>query len=207
MSIQKVLEMAERFITLAEEGTRVSEPVNEYQAQRNRLGKFVEALEKKLRSVIAEMGNDLSTLRYRSFDSKTFKVFGNIYQTLIDINKSIDDSKPYIAAEKIVRLVSDKQTRIILDNLEYLAKQHVSATNVDFTPSPRLKHPEIRSIDALRKLASELKQFMDEHPMIVPPGQLAPTIAPPARLKQPEPEFAAGKEEETNPSSPLAKKK
>ena len=207
MSIQKVLEMAAQFIALAEGDTKVSTPSNEYQAQRNRLSKFSEELEKGLRSAINEMSNDLSTLRYRDFDPKMFKLLGNIYQTLIDIIKSLDESKPYIAAEKVVRLVSERQTRIILENLEYLAKAHVSATNVDFTPSPRLKHPEIRSFAVLRKLASELKQFMDKHPLIVPPGQLAPTVPPPALLRQREPEFTAGKEEETNPSSPLAKKK
>lgn len=209
MSIQKVLKMAENFLALAEDPTEtvvLAPPVNEYQEQRNRLAKFEEALEKKLRLVIAEMGNDLSTLRFRNFDPKTFKIFGNIYQTLIDIMKSIDPQKPYIAAEKLVRLVSERSTRIILENLDYIAKHHVETTNVDFRPSSRLKHPEIRSIDALRTLAADLKKFMDEHPLINPPGQSAPPAARLPETVKELPAFSAGQGDKTNPAVPLAKK-
>lgn len=189
MSIQKVLEMADRFITLAEskrdDGTTIKTPHNlEFQDQRTRLAEFADHFSRSLRRVTSEMGSDLFTLKERRFDPKTFKAFGAVYQSLIDMFKGIQADKPYRAAEKLVSYVFDRPTRIVLENLDYLAKHHVQATNVDFAPSATLQHPQIRSIDALNKLAVELKEFMEKYPLIVPPGAInseKQTQPPPAK--------------------------
>jgi hypothetical protein len=196
MSIQKVLEMAESFVTLAEEGGTKIAPVprNEYQEQREKMSDFFDHFTTQMRRLIGEMGNDLHTLKERRFDSKMFKVFGDVYQSLISIFKEIKEDKPYIAAEKLVRFVSDKAK--LLESLESFAKQHVETTNVDFGPSKIFKHPEIRSLDQLRALAEGLGDFMEKNPLIVPPGMTAVTVRPPSRMVE-APIFLAGPEDKT----------
>lgn len=181
MSIQKILDMAEKFVSLADEGTS---PDNEkYQEQRNRLSKFYDHFTRQLRIIINEMGGDLFMLKERKFDPKMFSLFAKTYQELITINKSIQEDKPYRAAEKLVQYVFDRPTKMILDNLDFLAKHHLKVTNEDFVTSDRLQHPQIRSIEALNELATELKDYMTQHPLIVPPGSAGsetPTEPPPA---------------------------
>lgn len=205
MSIQKVLEMAEKFVTLAEEqgGTTIKTPHDgEYQAQRNRLSDFYDQFSRQLRIIINEMGGDLFTLKTREFDHKMFKMFGNVYQNLIDISKEVKENKPYIAAEKLVHYVLERPNSIVLENLEFLAKHHTESTNVDFAPNKALRHPEIRSIDALKKLALHLRKYMAANPLIVPPGQS--TLPPPRPIEnvQVVPAFRAGQEDKTNPALP-----
>lgn len=210
MSIQKVLEMAEMFVTLAEEGkgTVVLQPArNEYQVQREKLSEFFDKFFAQLRRIIAEMGNDLSTLKYRVFDAKLFRMFAQVYDNLITIHKEMKEDKPYIAAEKLVHYVLDRPTRLILENLDYLAKNHVKATNVDIKETRVLKHPQIRSLDQLRQLALELKEYMEQNPLIVPPGTSSPPEPRLMEIQKELPEFKAEQGDKTNPAIPGAMKK
>lgn len=200
--------MADRFIALAEgDGTYVKTPHNlEYQDQRTRLSEFYDNFRTQLRRIIGEMGSDLFTLKERQFDPKMFKMFGNAYQNLIDINKEINEDKPYIAAEKLVHYVLERPNSIVLENLDFLAKHHTQVTNVDVGPSKMLKHPEIRSIDALKKFALHLRTFMAENPLIQPPGQSAPPAARLPDIVKEYPEFKAEQGDKTNPAVPFSKK-
>lgn len=208
MSIQKVLEMAEKFVTIAEEGTVMHSPGDEaYKSQRGRLSQFYDHFTTQLRRIINEMSGDLFTLKNREFDAKTFKMFAKAYNDLISISKEIKEDKPYIAAEKLVHHVLNGHNSNLLNNLDFLAKQHIKDTNIDFKPSQFLKHPDIHSIDNLKALATHLKSFMLKNPLIVPPGQSEP---PPMRLPEnvePLSEIITGPGEKTKPGSPDAKKK
>lgn len=199
MSIQKILEMAETFVALADEDNKT--PHNEeYQEQRNRLSQFYDHFQKQLRIIVNEMDGDLFTLRHRGFDPKMFKLFSTVYQNVLDLFKSIQEDKPYRAAEKVISYVTNRPTRIVLENLNFLAKHHVQATNVDFAPNKTLQHPQIRSIDALNKLALELKEYMAQNPLIVPPGQArseVPTEPPPRDKAVFGPESKLGPEDKT----------
>lgn len=185
MSIQKILEMAEKFVTLADEGTVIKTPHNmEYEDQRNRLSKFYDHFTRQLRVIINEMEGDLWMLRQRKFDSKLLKALSGVREELITIFKGIQEDKPYRAAEKLVNYVTNRSSKMILDNLDFLAKHHLQVTNEDFVPSPRMQHPQVHSLDALNKLATELKEFMEKNPLIVPPGATEsemPTRPPPAK--------------------------
>lgn len=185
MSIQKILEMAEKFVTLADEGTVIKTPHNmKYEDQRNRLSKFYDHFTRQLRIIINEMEGDIWMLRQRKFDPNLLKIFPAIRERLITLFKSIDEARPYIAAEKLVFYVTNRSTKMVQDNLNFLAKHHLQITNEDFVPSPRMQHPQVHSLDALNKLATELKDFMEKNPLIVPPGATeseTPTKPPPAR--------------------------
>lgn len=187
MSVQKLLEMAETFVALADEaareGTVIKTPNQEYQEQRNRLSEFHDHFTRKLRATINEMGGDMFMLKERRFDPKMFALLSKVYQELITLFKSIQSDKPYRAAEKLVHYVTDRPTKMVLDNLNFLAKHHLQVTNEDFVPSARLQHPQFRSIDDLENLAAGLKKFMEDNPLIVPPGAAGsetPTEPPPA---------------------------
>jgi hypothetical protein len=183
MSVQKILEMAEKFVTLADEGTPHNQ---EYQEQRTKLSDFYDHFYRQLRAIVNEMGGDLFMLRERKFDPKMFGIFSKVYQELITLSKSIQEDKPYRAAEKLISYVTDRPTKMVLDNLNFLAKHHLQVTNEDFVPSARLQHPKIRSIDALNALAAQLKKHMEQNPLIVPPGMSkteTPTEPPPAKRR------------------------
>ena len=209
MSIQKVLEMAEKFVTLAEEGKGTvvfQQPRNEYQVQREKLSNFFDSFHTQLRRIVAEMGNDLSTLKYRGFDAKMFKMFASVYDTLISLSKEIKEDKPYIAADKLVHYVFDRPTRIVLENLDYIAKSHVESTNVDFKESKMFRHPQIRSLDQLKQLALALKEYMEKNPLIEVPGTTSPLVPRMVEKRENIPEFRAGQEDKTNPAIPGAKR-
>ena len=201
MSVQKILEMAERFVTLADEGTNQGKTPNVvYQEQRDRLSKFHDHLKRQLRIIISEMEGDLWMLRQRKFEPKLFKTMSNVREELITIFKSIQEDKPYRAAEKLVFYATNRSTKMILDNLDFLAKHHLQVTNEDFTPSARVQQPQIHSFDALNALVSQLKEFMIKHPLIVPPGAApseVPTVPPPKGPIPLGPENRLGPEDKT----------
>lgn len=206
MSIKKVLEMAERFVTIAEE-TVLQSPANiEYKAQRDKLSQFYDMFYRQLRAIISEMGSDLGTLKMRGFDTAMWQMFGKVYHNLIDISKQINEDKPYIAGEKFVHYVLGKEGAMTLDNLNFLIKHHLQKTNVDFVPSKSFKHPEARSLELAKKLAMHVKKFMEENPLIESPSISKPPSGLPETLKD-VPAFFAGKEDLTNPGGPNAKKK
>lgn len=194
--------MAEKFVALADEGTNQGKTPNViYQEQRDRLAKFHDHFKRQLRVIINEMEGDLWVLKQRRFDPKLFKALGNVREELINIFKSIQEDKPYRAAEKLVFYATNRPTKMVLDNLDFLAKHHLQVTNEDFVTSAMLQHPKIHSIDALNKLVLELQDFMTNNPLIVPPGTAtseAPTVPPPARGPVViEPENKLGPEEKT----------
>lgn len=202
MSIQNILKMAERFVTLADEGTNQGKTPNVvYQEQRDRLSKFHDHLKRQLRIIINEMEGDLWTLKQRKFDPKLFKTMSNVREELIAIFKGIQEDKPYRTAEKLVFYATNRSTKMVLDNLDFLAKHHLQVTNEDFVTSDRVQHPQIHSFDALNKLVPQLKEFMDKYPLIVPPGTATsemPTVQPPAKGPVPlGPESRLGPDDKT----------
>lgn len=188
--------MAEKFAALSET-TQYRTPVNnEFQAQRDRLSKFYESFNDGLRRVRNEMEHEIGLLKMRGFDRKMLHLMSQVHNTILEIYKTIDPNKPYIAAEKLVRYVTERPSMPIIDNLDFLAKHHIKQTNVDFKPGKFLVHPEIRSFDALKKLTTELRNFMVAHPLIT-----TPTISPVSGLgdvvKDLGGEAKSGKEEKT----------
>lgn len=192
MKNQKLFEMVEKFAALSDRpGTN-----NEFQAQRERLAKFYDKFSNDLRRIRNELGSEIGTLKERNFDPKMFRLLIKVYHTLIELYKETDPEKPYIAAEKLVHYVLDKPNAPYIDNLDFLAKHHLKQTNVDFKAGPIMGHPEMRSLDELKRLAMELRAFMAQHPLILPPSPSNPPIGFNEVLKD-VPAFLAGKDDKT----------
>lgn len=169
---------------------------NEFQAQRERLAKFYQKLDENLRHIRSELGDEINTLKERDFDSKMLQLLTKVYFTVISLHKEVNPEKPYIAAEKLVHYVLDKPNAPYIDNLDFLTKHHLKQTNVDFKLHPALIHPEMNSLDALKKLAIELRAFMQKNPLIKLPNLSVPPVGLQENLKA-VPAFFAGQDDKT----------
>ena len=146
-----------------------------FQEQRERLSKFSNEFSEKLRTVRNILGSDFTTLKERGFDHQMLKLFAKVYDNVLNIYKSINPEKPYVAAEKLVHYVLDKPNAPYIDNLDFLGKHHLMRTNVDFKTGPNMVHPEMHGLDELKKLADEIRNFMQRYPLF---GSLTPTNPP-----------------------------
>lgn len=206
MKNQKLLDAIDKFAAMMDlPPTKVSPGsqlpgVNDneqFAQQRERLAQFYEHFTSSLRRIRNELESEIGTLRMRNFDPKMWKLLVKVFQTVVEIYRETNPEKPYIAAEKLVHYVLDRQTAMYIDNLDFLAKHHLKETNVDFKASPVLGHPQMRSLDALKALAHELRQFMERYPLV------KPLTTPPPRMGLPEiaqdigSEQKAGKEDKT----------
>ena len=165
MKNQKVLELANKFADLIEKS-----PVNvEFHAQRQRFSDFFDMFRKNMRTIIGEIGGEMTTLKARDFDPKMLALFNKVYHDVIEIYRETRESDPYVPAKKLVQLVLEKPNSSIIENLDFLAKHHLAQTNVDFKESQSLVNPQIRSLGLLKSLANQLKQFMDTYPLVKAP--------------------------------------
>jgi hypothetical protein len=159
-----------------------------FKHQQKRMTEFAHSFQTKLRVVIAEMEHDIGTLRDRKFDRNMQKMMIQIWENLVNIYRSFHQDRPYEAASKLVGYVHEKQTKDVINNLDFLAKHHVKKTNIDFAPMSVLEHPEIRSLTLLTSLAAYLENYMKENPLLektkpIPisyPPNTTPTWRPPA---------------------------
>lgn len=177
MKNQKLLEAIDKFaamldipVTKVSPGSQQAVPGDneQFAQQRERLANFYEHFSNSLRRIRNELESEIGTLRERNFDPKMLKLLVKVFSTVVEIYREISSEKPYIAAEKLVHYVFDRQTAMYIDNLDFLAKHHLKQTNVDFKAGPVLGHPQMRSLEDLKSLAHGLREFMNRYPMIKP---------------------------------------
>lgn len=167
MKNHKVLQLADKFADMAEKS-----PVNmEFHAQRQRFSDFFEMFRKNLRTIVGEMGGEITTLKARDFDPKMLTLLNKVYHDVIEIYRTTKEYDPYATAGKFVQLVLERPNGPVIDNLDFLAKHHVGQTNVDFRESQSLVNPKIRSLDMLKALANQIKQFMATYPLLRVPSK------------------------------------
>lgn len=192
-SNKKVFELIEKFVVLAEQ-----DDVNvRYQAQRDMLNKFYEHFVGNLRTILGEFSGDMKVLKERNFNPKMFQLLTGVYHDVVDITKSVSSDKPYASAEKLINYVTHRPTSLVIDNLDFLIKHHLKLTNVDFLEGKVLQHPQIRSLDKLKALSNQLRKFMDEHQLIVPPSPSSPPSPRLMETMDEVPSFHANEEEKT----------
>jgi hypothetical protein len=170
MKYQKILQLVENFVSLADEKVFYMPPKNPidtgFENQRQKLAKFHEHFKRRLTTIIGELAGDIWTLKERQFDRKLFGLLGQVYHDLIQISQKSDLDKPYATAEELIRYVTERPSGPIIDNLDYLAKHHIEQTNVDFGGGKTLIHPTMHSLDDLKKLVVQLETFMAQNPLL-----------------------------------------
>jgi hypothetical protein len=195
--IDKFAIMAEVPITRVFPDSKLPITKNEaFQQQRERLSKFYEHFNNNLRRIRNELDNDLANLKQRSFDPQMLKLFIKIYDNVLNIFKEINPEKPYEAAEKLASYVLDKPNAPYINNLDFLGKQHLLQTNVDFKAGLVMQHPQLRGLDDLKMLAHEARKFMERFPLLKPPSPSNPPLGLGEVMKD-IPAFLAGKEDKT----------
>jgi hypothetical protein len=158
-----------------------------FKHQQKKIAEFAHNFQTKFRVLIIEMEHDLSTLRLKKFNKEIWKMMAQVWENLVNIYKTFHQDKPYEAAAKLVEYVNTKQTKDIIDNIDFLAQHHMKKTPVKFTPMSVLNIPEIKSLKLLTSLSEYLQNYMKENsllektkevPISYPP--LTPTWRPPA---------------------------
>lgn len=134
-----------------------------FQHQRERLAEFAHQTYTRFRLILSELEGDALVLRERDFNPNMQKMLVKVWQDLQQILKSFNTVSPYTVAQKIVEYVNSRSTRSILDNLDFLAKNHLEQTNKNL---PKDFLPKIRSIPLLINLANHLEKYMKEHPLL-----------------------------------------
>lgn len=178
--VSKLLTLANAFsIKLADEkGTVVLDDksnINQrFHIQREMLEKFQDIFSRKLRAILGELDGDILTLRERKFDPKMWRLVVRVKSDLEEIFKPINNSKPYVAAQKLVNYVANKTA--ILDNLDFLIQQHLQATEseVRLPMMPGVRHAQVKAFKELKELAGKLQQHMENNPLLPEPISTLP---------------------------------
>jgi len=151
----------------SEEGTvSLEQSKSRFSHQRHRLAEFAHILKTRLGIVIKEMEGDLFVLKERQFDQKVYEMLLKIWNEIIKISKVFHAEKPYTTAEQLINYVNSKNTRNIIDNLNFLAKHHLKQTNIKSNLLPVMGHPQFKSLDLLLNLVEYADKYMLDHPLL-----------------------------------------
>lgn len=202
MTSPKVLQIMKKY---ADEGNQptvmLEQSEGRFTHQRKRLEEFAHHLQTKLRVVLTEMEHDISVLKMRGFDKNMWKLLVEVWQHLEGIYKSFHQDRPYETANKIVNYLNDRNTRAIIENLDFLGQHHVKKTNVDFAPTPNFINPEIRSLKLLMTLSSYLENYVKENPLVEKPK--SPFMNPIITPMPPKPEIPTWRPPEAQVATPV----
>lgn len=155
-----------------------------FKHQRQRMSEFAHQLKTKFRVLIAEMESDIGMLRANRFPQDMQKIFIQVWNHLINIYRNFHEDRSYETASKLVDYVKSRNTRAIIENLDFLAQHHLQNPNKD---APKTS---IKSLKLLLNFADYLENYMKENkllsnpkiitPMLPPEQSLSPTWRPPA---------------------------
>jgi hypothetical protein len=156
-----------------------------FKHQRQRMAEFAHQFKTKLRVLIAEMESDIGMLRANSFDKAMQKIFIQVWNHLVGIYRSFHEDRSYEAASKLVDYVKSRNTRAVIENLDFLAQHHLQ------NPDEHGPKTSIKSLKLLLNFADYLEKYMKENkvldkpktiitPMLPPEQNLTPTWRPPA---------------------------
>lgn len=191
MTSPKIAQLMEKYADEGNQPTVVFEQSEgRFTHQRKRLEEFSHKLHTKLGVIVNEMEHDIGVLKMRDFNKEMWRLLVQVWQHLEGIYKTFKQDKPYETANKIISYLNDRNTRAVIENLDFLGQDHLKKTNVSFTPAPNFINPEIRSLKLLVNFSKYLENYLKENPLIektkspfitpMPPKPEIPTWRPPA---------------------------
>jgi hypothetical protein len=167
---QQIIELANKFANLTSYMSTNS--TNE-----DLINKFQEHMIRKLHTIISNLGGEILVLKNRQFDPKMSALLQKTYQDLITIYQDLHQTDPYNGARKLIDYVLGRNTGMVLDNLDFLIKNHLQKTNESMITGKLLQHPQIKSFHELKELANYAKDFITINPL--PTFSGTPTMRPP----------------------------
>lgn len=174
MTHKKVIELANKF---------ANQHNKEWQDQRERLESFYYDTSKFFRTLINEMDGDLLTLKQKNIHPDVIKMFSDITHKLISLYLDIDPEHPYKGIDNLINWTESKETKVLLENLEFLIKEYLFRGKIDFEQTPHMKHPQVQSIKRLLAVIPKLRNFMNDHPMLPDPRNVS-TVPPPIKINK-----------------------
>jgi hypothetical protein len=185
MRSDQLLQLANRYAELADAALPA-----------RKLSDFSHDLNIKLRTILDEIRNDIGALKAKGFSLSLLKEMVNVKNHLEQMSKDFNLANPYQTAQQIVAYTHARNTRAILENLDFFAEHHLEQNKeplpVNFPKQFGLQHPQIRCFKLLLSFGDYLQQYMEENPEIV--GLKGLKSEPPENLA------------ETNPGAPQAMK-
>jgi len=161
-----------------------------------KLSDFSHDLNIKLRTILDEIRNDVGTLRAKKFSPTLLREMFNVKQHLEQVAKDFDPARPYLTAKQIVDYTHARNTRAILENLDFFSEHYLEQNKEplpeNFPQEFALQHPQIRCFKLLLSFGDYLQQYMAQYPEIF--GLKGSKSEPPENLA------------ETNPNAPQAMK-
>jgi hypothetical protein len=162
----------------------------QFEAQRE----FGRKFRSQLRRVHGELSGDLLMLKERQFDPKMRLLAEKVKDQINKILLGVRESNPHASGWEFVNYVLGRPARDIIDNLDFLAKHHVQATQpkTEFEIRSPLKIAEVNGFQHLKELAYETKNYMEQNPPLgvptssPPPAQQPNPMADPAFIAPPD---------------------
>lgn len=196
MTFNKVNQLAEKLQLKTAQYNR-----NElYQAERNRLDFFFSQLSSQFTAILNEMEGDLLTLKHKGFAKGEFKDdfrnFLKLFYQLIKLGKSLNEYKPYEAAQKIVDITNSRAGKAYINDLNLTTQDFLANHEVDWGQplNDKVRQATLDSLNKLLAFGQQLHNYMADHPLI---SDIATTPTVDARVIA-DPEFKeVGPEEVT----------
>lgn len=174
MTHKRVIELANKF---------ANQHNKEWQDQRERLEAFYYDTSKFFKALISEMNGDLLTLKFKDIHPDVLKTFGDVTHKILSLYLEIDPDHPYVGLENLINWAESKQTKVLLENLEFLIKEYLFKERDEFEQGPYMKHPQVQSIKRLLGTIPKLKKFIIDHPMLPDPRSVS-TVPPPMKMNK-----------------------
>jgi len=201
MSYKEVQQLALKYAKLL----KVSDRNSDFHEQRLKMWHFYVFFYSKLRSLLGDMEGNIRTLKEKKLDSQSLKMYVKLYHELLEIMKSTDKEKPYIMAERFAHYVLNGWGRAAaeLDNLDFVIQHHLKKNEVDMKSGPMLGQSRVDTLQSLRDLAKQVRDFIKSNPTIPIPG--IGDSSPPSEMIEAPP--APPQQGVTSVSVPSAKKR
>ena len=132
-----------------------------------------------LRRIHGELSGDILMLKERQFDPKMRLLAEKVKDQVNKILQGVRENNPHTSGWELVDYVLEKPNQDIIDNLDFLTKHHIQATQpkTRFEIRAPLKQAEVNGFQHLTELAQQVKNYMEQNP---PLG--VPTSSPPPPL-------------------------
>lgn len=202
MTTKKIFELGDKF-------ARKMEQMNDnekFSQQREKIAKFSHKFLGELKAIISEMDGDFAVLKIKNLDPKTLEAFADIRTHILYMMKQIDPEHPYDGTIELAKWADSKNTKLILNNLDFIITHFLEQQKEEFTSTPHLRHSRSQSIKRFQNLLLAAHKYVLENPLLPDPREQA-TVPPPRLLNEKEEVTQPiGNEDTTIPGIPSSKK-
>lgn len=137
-----------------------------YSAQREMLYDFSSDFSDKMQNAYQELVGDFLELKesHIKYPKELQKVLKDIIGNTLYIQSAITASDPYAAGKMLLDYLSNRISKSFIDNFDFIATEIVKNNKWDLD--------RFRGIKTLREAGNFVENFINEHPLMIPPGKI-----------------------------------